>query len=454
MWNKMRKCAFEEKIRKFVREHQLLSGEGKYLIGLSGGADSMALLRVMLRLGFHVEAVHCNFHLRGDEADRDEVFCKNACEQLGVELHLLHFDTKLYALSHKISIEMAARDMRYGFFEQMRKDIGADGILVAHHKDDSVETVLMNLIRGTGIHGLTGIAPRNGHILRPLLCVDRQEIELYLREIHQDFVTDSTNLVDDVVRNKIRLRVLPLLREINPSVSDSVLATAARLSQVAELLDDTIRKMADDAIVSDENNQKIFAIDKISNEYTLFHLLRPFSFSPALIVDIDKLMRENGVSGKTFLSATHELLIDRGHIIVQPLEKPVKPMKIPETGTYVLPNGEKLRIKEMAVDDDFVISKTPEKVCLDASKVRFPLMLRQTSAGDRFRPLGMKGSRLVSDFMTDRKMSLFEKRRQLLLEDADGKIIWLIGLRPDNQCRITPQTTTALVLDYCSVKTN
>ena len=454
MWNKMRKCAFEEKIRKFVREHQLLSGEGKYLIGLSGGADSMALLRVMLRLGFHVEAVHCNFHLRGDEADRDEVFCKNACEQLGVELHLLHFDTKLYALSHKISVEMAARDLRYGFFEQMRKDIGADGILVAHHKDDSVETVLMNLIRGTGIHGLTGISPRNGHILRPLLCVDRQEIELYLREIHQDFVTDSTNLVDDVVRNKIRLRVLPLLREINPSVSDSVLATAARLSQVAELLDDTIRKMADDAIVSDENNQKIFAIDKISNEYTLFHLLRPFSFSPALIVDIDKLMRENGVSGKTFLSATHELLIDRGHIIVQPLEKPVKPMKIPETGTYVLPNGEKLRIKEMAVDDDFVISRTPEKVCLDASKVRFPLMLRQTSAGDRFRPLGMKGSRLVSDFMTDRKMSLFEKRRQLLLEDADGKIIWLIGLRPDNRCRITPQTNTALVLDYCSVKTN
>lgn len=169
-------------------------------------------------MGIDTEAVTCNFHLRGKESDRDENFCVALCERLGIKLHRCHFDTRSYAEARKISIEMAARELRYRYFEQLRQDIGAEAICVAHHQDDSIETLLMNLIRGTGINGLKGIQPINGHIIRPLLCVGRKDIEDYLNSLGQDYVTDSTNLVDDVMRNKIRLNVIPLLETINPNV--------------------------------------------------------------------------------------------------------------------------------------------------------------------------------------------------------------------------------------------
>ena len=165
-----------------------------FLVALSGGADSVCLLLAMKRLGYRVEAIHCNFHLRGAESDRDEEFCKRLCEREQIPFHTVHFDTKTYAEVHKVSIEMAARELRYNYFEQLRKAIDAEAILVAHHKNDAVETLLMNLLRGTGIHGLQGIKPRNGRIIRPLLCVSRQEIVEWLNMIGQDYVTDSTNL--------------------------------------------------------------------------------------------------------------------------------------------------------------------------------------------------------------------------------------------------------------------
>ena len=182
------------KVSGFIGKHQLLSRDGLHLVALSGGADSVALLLILLRLGYRVEAVHCNFRLRGSESDRDEQFVKDLCEKNGVALHLIHFDTTEYASLHQVSIEMAARELRYGYFRQLCQDIGAETVCVAHHRDDTVETLLMNMLRGSGIHGLTGIRPRNGQIVRPLLCVNRQDIELFLHSIGQSHVTDSTNL--------------------------------------------------------------------------------------------------------------------------------------------------------------------------------------------------------------------------------------------------------------------
>ena len=238
------------KVREYIEKQCLLESGKRYLVALSGGADSVCLLLVLRQLDYQVEAVHCNFLLRGDESHRDEAFACNLCEKQGVPFHVIHFDTRTYAELHKVSIEMAARDLRYQYFEQLRKDIGAEAICVAHHQDDSVETILMNLLRGTGIHGLSGIKPRNGHILRPLLCVSRKEIEAFLASQHQDYVTDSTNLVADVLRNKLRLKVIPMLNDLWPGASEAIARTARNMAEAEKVYNDAMDREAADIITT------------------------------------------------------------------------------------------------------------------------------------------------------------------------------------------------------------
>ena len=225
------------KVADFIAKHGLLSREGLHLVALSGGADSVALLLILKDLGYRIEAAHCNFHLRGEESNRDEEFVKNLCEEKGVPLHLIHFDTKGYADLHQVSIEMAARELRYGYFRQLRQDIGAEKVCVAHHRDDAVETLLMNLMRGSGVHGLTGIRAHHDEIVRPLLALSRQEIEDYLHSIGQSYVTDSTNLIDDILRNKLRLNAMPLLKTINPKASENIWKTACRMAEAERVFD-------------------------------------------------------------------------------------------------------------------------------------------------------------------------------------------------------------------------
>ena len=220
-----------KKIAHFIEQHKLLSKDKKYIVALSGGADSVCLLLVLQRLGYDVEAAHCNFKLRGEESDRDEQFCVELCKKNDIEIHLAHFDTNFYAISHKISIEMAARELRYSYFENLRRDIGADAVCVAHHQNDCAETVILNLVRGTGIQGLAGIQPKRDNIVRPLLCVSRDEIEGFLADEGQDFITDSTNLDDLYVRNKIRLNIIPMMEKINPAAVQNIVKTAIRLSE-------------------------------------------------------------------------------------------------------------------------------------------------------------------------------------------------------------------------------
>ncbi|MDY3944446.1 MAG: tRNA lysidine(34) synthetase TilS [Prevotella sp.] len=238
--------SFVDRVRRFASVHELFVYGGKYIVALSGGADSVSLLFVLKHLehelGIGVEAAHCNFHLRGAESVRDEEFCKQLCDRLSVPLHLIHFDTQAYADLHRVSIEMAARDLRYGYFENLRRDIEAQDICVAHHRDDSVETVLLNLVRGTGLRGLRGIQPRNGNIIRPLLSLSREDIVQYLDALGESYVTDSTNLHNDVKRNKIRLDVMPLLRELNPSVSQSIFESSLRVGEALKVFDEAMKR--------------------------------------------------------------------------------------------------------------------------------------------------------------------------------------------------------------------
>ena len=451
---------FIRTIEEFIQQHRLLKHDSKYLVALSGGADSVALLHVLLHLGYKVEAAHCNFQLRGEEAKRDEDFCRSLCEEHTVAFHTAHFATREYAELRHISIEMAARRLRYDYFEQLRNDIGAEAVAVAHHRDDSVETILLNLIRGTGIHGLTGIAPSRDHVVRPLLSVGRTDIEAFLQEQGLGYVTDSSNLVDDVVRNKIRLDILPLMREINPSVAQSIAVTADRLRQVATIFDDTMAQRVEKAEIHKNSlkslkslatlkSLKIYDLALIPDEYTLFYVLRPFGFSPAAISDIFKAMGHQH-SGTEFSSSTHEMVFHQGMMLVRPIRQPFKPIVIPEEGCYVIPDAGKIRISCCKVDERFVIPKEANKVALNVDDIRFPLTLRTMRNGDKFTPLGMRGTKLVSDFLTDLKASLFEKRDQLLLTDVNDNIIWVVGRRPDNRYRVTTHTKEVIVVEWIS----
>lgn len=423
----------------------LLRKEGKYLVALSGGADSVFLTHVLHRLGYAIDAAHCNFHLRGEESDRDEAFCKNLCERLGIALHIVHFDTKTYADLHKVSIEMAARDLRYNYFEQLRKDIGADGICVAHHMEDSVETILLNIIRGTGLNGLTGISPRNGYILRPMLNVTREEIEQYLDACGEEYVTDSTNLEAVALRNKIRLEVMPLLKTINPSVCEDIAKMSARLAEASKVMDDAMQDAAN-RVCNDNIIDTGKLLNEVSPEMVLFHILSPYGFQPAQIENISSSLTCLK-TGSTWKSDSHELLFNRGSLIIEKINNPeTREYKIPETGTYNLGDGLRISVKMVDIDDGFVIPKTSDTVAVDAEKVRFPLTIRHAANGDRFIPFGMKGSKLISDYLTNKKKTLFEKRQQRVITDAEGRVVWLIGERTDNRFRITGQSKKAVIL--------
>lgn len=420
-----------ELVRRFSEENNLLDNKELYVVGLSGGADSVALFLLLSEMGFRIHAAHCNFHLRGSESNRDEAFCVDLCERMGVELHLAHFDTKEYAALHKVSIEMAARELRYAYFEQLRRDLGAAAICVAHHRDDSVETVLMNLVRGCGLRGLCGIQPRYGYVIRPLLCVSRQEIEAFLASRGQAYVTDSSNLEDDVLRNKVRLHLIPLLKTLNLSVVQAVQHAAENLNEARLTLDAFLEG------IKDKNSFKMSELSKYgSSEFVIFEWLKNYGFNGTQVRQI--LRAEQGSLYTS--SKGYDVLVDRGELLLEPSLKPMKPVRIPETGVYVVDANVKVSVRTKGA----VVSKTADCATLDASKVMFPLTVRRTEPGDKMVPFGMKGYRLLSDMMTDVKMSRFEKRRQLVVVDATGKVIWLVGMRTDNRCRVEPSTKQVL----------
>ena len=442
------------KVSDFITKENLLNKEGLHLVALSGGADSVALLLIMKQLGYRIEAAHCNFQLRGEESERDEAFVCALCEEQNIPIHRAHFDTREYAALHKVSIEMAARELRYRYFEQLRQDIGADTICVAHHRDDAVETLLMNLMNGTGIHGLTGIRPQNGYIVRPLLCLSRTEIEEYLHSIDQSYVTDSTNAVDDVLRNKIRLHLIPLMQQILPKSSENIARTAAYIKEVETLYDDTIKSELSDLIsklqpaLGSADSREAEAVKMAdlqelpSSECFLFEWLRPYGFTSAQILQIAGNLEAQ--SGKTFHSATHVLYTDRCELVVAPDYKPASPMKIPEEGVYKYQVN--IRFK-LSVTNDVDISKSDNCITIDKEKVEFPLTVRIIQSGDRFVPFGMNGSKLVSDYLTDKKISLWTKRSQMVVTDAKGEILWLVGRRIGHHFRITPATISVLKIE-------
>lgn len=444
---------FTDFIEAYIRHHELLRHDGFYLVALSGGPDSVALLCALHQLGYSIEAVHCNFRLRGEESDRDERFCVELCQRMNIPLHRTHFDTETYALVHQVSIEMAARELRYRYFEQLRADLQADGICVAHHQDDQVETVLLHLVRGTGLKGLLGMKPKNGRILRPLLCVNRNQVDEYLSSIHQDYVVDHTNLEADMQRNKLRLEVIPLLKELNPAVGANILRMSDHLKELDALVDYSLKETMKSAEISNFLYDWEVLKASVAPISLLWALLSPYGFNRAQVDEMAHLAAQPA----HWMSPTHVVLVDRDRLYLigracWDFEASV--LHIPEAGTYIYKvasitelNEKKIRLLSMKVDASFAIDHCASVANLDASKLHFPLCLRPFRHGDRFVPFGMKGSKLVSDYLKDAKCSQFEKRQQLVLTDRGGQVIWLVGRRIDARFVITQATCDALRIE-------
>ena len=433
-----------QSVAQYIGKHHLLDKQGIHLVALSGGADSVALLLVLRDLGYDLHATHCNFHLRGNESDRDEQFCVQICEKLGVPLHRAHFDTHAYAEAHHVSIEMAARELRYQYFRQLKDDIKAKDICVAHHRDDQAETVLMNLMRGAGVQGLTGMAPLNDDIARPLLCVSRQEIEAYLQEKGQDYVTDSTNLVADVNRNKIRLQVIPQMEKINPATKEHIARTAEYMTDVRDFAEEQAEKLLQQ-MKADRGRIELKPLLSVKGyKYLIFLFLSRRGFNSFQVAEILSSLNSQG---KLWTSSSHECTIDRGGLLCQRRKDSVGPLIIPEPGNYRLNDSLRYSFRVVERATDTQPSKNAYHATIDAEKARFPLTLRLTENGDRFTPYGMKGSKLVSDYLTNRKRTLFQKRDQLVLADATGRILWLVGERIAQGCAISESTRQVLHIE-------
>lgn len=420
---------------------------GIFLVALSGGPDSVALLRMLIDKGHKVEAAHCNFHLRGKESNRDEAFCKTLCEKLGVKLHIAHFDTKEFAKLRGISIEMAARDLRYRWFAQLAQDTNAAGVCVAHHSDDQVETILLNMLRGTGLKGLLGMRHRNGIFVRPLLNMSRQDILAYLKRIGQDHVTDSTNLEDDVQRNKLRLDVIPMLETVTPAAKQNILRMADNLGDIEKVVEQSLsvalEKAKTECAIGEAYSMNAVR-SYASPRLLLWNILSPIGFNRAQTEEI----LSSAQGGKTWTAKRHVAVMSNDKLFVYPSEawdKALPKLRIPEEGLYGL--GEhKIRVSIDTAANCPHPSKDSLIATLDADGIAFPLTLRPANDGDRLSPYGMKGTKTVADYMKDKKAEPIERRGQLVVTTANNDIIWLVGRTIDDRHKIGESTKRIMTL--------
>ncbi len=436
-----------ERVQQFIEQQNLFTHNQKLIVGVSGGADSVFLIHALHQLGYDCIIAHCNFHLRNEESDRDAFFVKSLAEKLNFPLHIIDFETEKYASEQKISIEMAARELRYRWFAGLKEKEGAAYIAIAHHSDDVVETFLINMTRGTGIHGLTGIKPKKEDIVRPLLALSREEIMGYLQEKNIPFVEDSTNKESIYTRNKFRNQVIPLLQTINPSFCESILQNIGHLQQAETFIADQLSAIKKELFVEKENAYYI-SIEKLKQEnspiFILYELLHPYGFQASVINDI--YCGLDGISGKQYLSEKYRILKNREWLILSEkrTENPII-YNIRDTDTDIN-DPIKMTITYEENKPDFMIIKNKRFCYLDADKLIFPLEIKKWEKGDSFVPFGMKNRKKVSDFFIDQQFSILEKEQTWLLLSG-GEIAWIVGERSDDRFKINRITKKIMILE-------
>ncbi len=428
---------------KYIQQHNLFNREDNLLAAVSGGADSVVMLHLLIENGFKPAIAHCDFQLRGDESDRDRFFVEKLAEKYRLKIFVHRFDTRLFARRQKISVEMAARRLRYEWFEELLINEHYSKILVAHNSDDNAETILLNFIRGTGYAGLSGMKPLAGNIARPLLFATRQMIEDYACKANIDYVNDSTNADKKYRRNYVRHTLIPAIKKINPSIVATLNQNARIMEETSVLMDEYFTKISQQ-ITKNSGSRTEIDLTTIQHHPVvstiLYKLLQAYGFNSTQTTDIASVL--SGRSGKTFFSASHCLCIDRDKLIINNIASN-------NDAEYLIyeqhqpTNDFPLAIScSTGKFSDFETIETGSHILtVDYDKLAFPLTLRKWRKGDRFYPFGMNRSKKLSDFFTDQKIALPDKGKIWILLSGND-IVWIAGFRADDRFRITKTTKT------------
>lgn len=434
----------------FISENQLFKKSDSILVAVSGGVDSMVMAELFYRGGYNFGIVHCNFGLRGAESNQDEKFVAGLAETFGVKFHVNHFKTREYAGFNKISVQMAARTLRYEWFEELIATEGYKAVATAHHLDDQIETFFINILRGTGISGLHGIMPARTNVVHPMMFAFRRQIEEFAGDEAITYREDSSNRSSKYVRNKLRHDLLPLLAEINPDFRKTITFTIDRLRETEAILNhhlNSIREKAesvDNGVVS----LNIAALTKLNPvDSYLFELLQPYGFNRSVSDEVASGLNEP--SGKQYFSSTHRLIKDRESLLITELG----PAGIQPAGEILIEEGateirKPVQLKFGMIDNNplLKINRNSSVAMLDAGKITWPLRLRKWKEGDTFVPFGMVNNKKLSDYFIDNKFSIIEKENTWLLISGN-EIIWLVGHRIGNSYRVTPETETVLQIE-------
>lgn len=441
-----------EQFQAYINRYHLIAEGEKVILALSGGIDSMVLMDLLLKAKVEFVAAHCNFHLRGEESNGDDWFVRRFAEKRGIQCFVKHFETEKYATNHGISIEMAARDLRYGWFEQLRQELGCDKIAVAHHADDQAETFFINLLRGAGLNGLKGMKPHNGVIIRPLLWASREQIRKYAVENHIVWREDHTNVESVYLRNRIRNQLLPVFDELQPKARHGLYKSLEHLSAENELYRSLLKEKLVQIVERDGEIQRLPYSKIIKAEVPepvegptysfqlLFEWLRQYGFNTDQCHFIFDAIG-TGI-GNQYCSTTHRLVIGRDELQLFEIKEDSNDEIQIEIGEEKILSPVHLCFSKLEKTPDFVIDKSPIVAQLDFDKLKFPLTLRRWRHGDRFHPFGMKGSKLLSDFFVDQKFSEYQKQNVWLLVSADDDILWVVGYRIDDHFKIGNDTKT------------
>ena len=441
-----------EQFHAYINRYNLIAEGDKLILALSGGIDSMVLADLLLKAKVEFVAAHCNFHLRGYESDGDDWFVRKFAENRGIQCFVKHFETEKYAAKYGISIEMAARDLRYAWFEQLRQQLGYDKIAVAHHADDQAETFFINLLRGAGLNGLKGMKPQNGVVIRPLLWASREQIRQYAVENHIVWREDHTNVESVYLRNRIRNQLLPVFDELQSKARQGLYKSLEHLSAENELYRELLKEKLAQIVERDGETQRLpysaissGAVGPSTGSGTsvysfqlLFEWLRQYGFNTDQCHFIYEAIG-TGI-GNQYCSNTHRLVIGRNDLQLSEIKEKTDDEIQIQVGNEEILSPIHLRFSQFERTADFVIDKSPQVAQFDADKIQLPMTLRHWRHGDRFHPLGMKGSKLLSDFFVDQKFTEWQKRNAWLLVSANDDLLWVVGHRIDDRYKVTAET--------------
>jgi tRNA(Ile)-lysidine synthase len=432
---------------EFIEKNELFKPDNKILAAVSGGMDSVLMAHLLKAAGFNFGIAHCNFMLRGSEALADQEFTRNLAQQLGVHFHTTNFDTKDYAAAHKISIQMAARQLRYQWFGHLCKTEGYRVISLAHHQNDTIETILLNLTRGTGIAGLHGILPVNGQLVRPMLFLSRTDIQTIIEQEGFAFVEDSSNSSVKYARNKIRHQVVPLLKELNPSIEATFENNLKHFRDLEILLNQKVEELSRELLVfhDDEVHISLDDIQKLNPQrLLLFKLLQPYNFTDTVIDDLLSALGKH--SGRVFENAYFTLVVDRGKVIISKrVMRNDDRVEINTTDKDITYKGYKLTL--LHDDSPLIVKDNPMAVSVDSALLVYPLTVRAWEQGDYFYPLGMKTRKKLSDFFINEKIPLNRKNELPILINGNGDIIWIGGYRLSERYKVSDNTKKVTIFE-------